>query len=147
MLATKGIFMEQDCTAFTSTELFADFGSRLKAVLLDTLIYVVAIFTLIPLFNKLALTVHLPYLSGILAIALFIGFEAVQVTFWGRTLGHKVFGLRVINSAGKNPNFLQALGRFFVKTILGIWAFLSMLGGSGKTVHDIVSRTRVIYAR
>ncbi len=147
MLATKGIFMEQDCAAFTSTETFADFGSRLKAVLLDSLIYAVAMFTLVPLFSKLALSVHLPYLSGILALALFLCFEALQVSLWGRTLGHKVFGLKVINSAGKNPNFLQALGRFFVKTILGLWAFLSMLGGSGKAVHDMVSRTRVIYAR
>ncbi|MDQ3232780.1 MAG: hypothetical protein M3Q07_13265 [Pseudobdellovibrionaceae bacterium] len=58
-----------------------------------------------------------------------------------------VFGLRMVNTQGQNPNFAQAQARWLIKVALGVVAFISMMGGSGKSVHDIITSTRVIYAR
>jgi uncharacterized RDD family membrane protein YckC len=138
--------MNQDCDGQTSSHNFADFASRLKATLADSLIYLIAILIMVPILNKLALLAKVPLLSGVLVITMLLCFEAAQVAIWGRTLGHRMFGLRVVNSRGKNPNFAQAMLRWVVKVILGVLAFITMMAGNGKTVHDIITSTRVIYA-
>ncbi|HYX32359.1 MAG TPA: RDD family protein [Oligoflexus sp.] len=139
--------MTQACVSPVSIHDFADFASRLKATLLDLLIYIVLAWTLPPILNKVTGLIKIPELTAVLVIAFIIFFEAAQVAIWGRTLGHRVFGLQVVDARGQNPNFAQAQARCLIKVALGVVAFISMMGGSGQSVHDIITSTRVIYAR
>lgn len=122
----------------------ASLNSRLVASLLDAFIFLVTILIAAPLFNKLTGLLHAPAAGGVLLVILFLNFEAVQVVIWGRTLGHRMCGLAVVNESGGKPNYLQAQVRWILKSLLGLFSFITMLS-RGRAIHDTVTKTSVRY--
>jgi uncharacterized RDD family membrane protein YckC len=52
-------------------------------------------------------------LSELVGIVVFFGYFAGSTALWGRTLGKRIVGLRVVNQAdGRRPSAGQALGRY-----------------------------------
>lgn len=126
------------------TRELASLNSRLVASLLDAFIFLVTILIAAPLFNQLTGLLRAPEVGGVLLVILFLNFEAVQVVTWGRTLGHRMCGLTIVNERGEKPNYLQAQVRWILKSLLGLFSFITMLS-RGRAIHDTVTKTSVRY--
>jgi uncharacterized RDD family membrane protein YckC len=138
--------MDETCMeTLMETRELASIASRLVATLLDTMMYAGTLFLAAPVLHKLTSVAQIPALGGVLLILLAINFEAVQTAWWGRTLGHRICGLVVINSQGGRPNYFQALVRWILKIVLGVLNFITMLSRNGKAIHDTATRTSVVY--
>lgn len=122
----------------------ASLNSRLVASVLDVFIFLLTILIAAPLFNKLTGLLQAPAVGGVMLVILFMNFEAVQVVIWGRTLGHRMCGLTIVNEHGGKPNYLQAQVRWILKGLLGLFSFITMLSGS-RAIHDTVTKTSVRY--
>ncbi|HKU92759.1 MAG TPA: RDD family protein, partial [Sphingomicrobium sp.] len=66
----------------------------------------------------------------------------------GATIGHKYANCRVIDlRTGDNPSFWRAWGRFWVKGVAGVLAFIFMpLTRRHQALHDIMFGTAVVIA-
>jgi uncharacterized RDD family membrane protein YckC len=70
-------------------------------------------------------------------------------TYWGgQTPGKKIFGLRIIAQSGGKISPIQALGRslgYFLSFLTGGWGFwLVLFSSKRRSLHDWISRTRVV---
>lgn len=134
----------QDQAESAPAPLFGTFGVRMSAFAFDGTIVACAF----------AMTIVLVIItntasSGRIAVALFIAefvlYEPVMVAFFGGTLGHRKYNLRVVDdTTGGNPGFGRSALRFILKTVLGIASFASMfLTRRHQAVHDRLTRTTV----
>ncbi len=58
-------------------------------------------------------------ISQLVGIVIFFGYFAGSTALWGRTLGKRIVGLRVVNQAdGRMPSSGQALGRYGILFLL-----------------------------
>ncbi|MCO5968122.1 RDD family protein [Actinoallomurus soli] len=97
------------------------------------------------------------------AVAFFL-YEAVQVAIWGRTVGKRLTGLRVISVTGERPTVVQALVRTAIYTlppaarpvpVLNILAGIFWLAENGllfegsyrQALHDRAAGTLVLDVR
>ena len=78
-----------------------------------------------------------------ICVAALLLYDPLCVASSGQTIGHRILGIRVVNINGGTPSIFQAFGRWFVKGVLGLWSFVTMMA-NGKAVHDMVSKTQVI---
>jgi uncharacterized RDD family membrane protein YckC len=87
----------------------AEPSQRLVARLVDTLIVGVPLATVATgVFSReTAQTVVAP----IAFAAVFLVYEAVQLALWGRTIGKRLTGVRVVSADGRRPRISQALVR------------------------------------
>ncbi len=83
-----------------------------------------------------------------LIFALFIPviYEPTLTALHGRTLGHRLLGLRVVNqTTGAHPGPGQSILRFLVKLYLGWITFLTVFGDTRqRAIHDLASSTLVV---
>jgi len=67
---------------------------------------------------------------------------------WGRTLGKRVFDLKVVNARGEPPGQVEAAGRFVVVLLLGWLAFLPwwfiLFRRDRRALHDLAAEVWVI---
>jgi hypothetical protein len=87
--------------------------------------------------------------GGRVAFLLWLGFlflyEPVLVSRRGATLGHAAANIRVVDlRTGGNPTFLRALGRFWLKGVVGLLAF-AFMGTTRRhqALHDLAAGTTV----
>ncbi len=71
--------------------------------------------------------------------------------FSGQTFGKIVTGLRIVHTDGTAPTigamaFRQTVGYFLTLASGGVGFFISVFSGEGRTLHDYVAGTVVIYA-
>ncbi|MCW2943685.1 MAG: domain containing protein [Actinoallomurus sp.] len=137
----------------------AEPSQRLVARLVDTLIVGVPLGTataeLFP--GLIAQTVVAPV--GFAAV--FLVYEAVQLAVWGRTVGKRLTGIRVVSAAGGRPSVPQAVIRAAIyalppgarpvpvlNVIAGIFwlAEIGLLfeGSYGQALHDRAAGTLVV---
>ena len=103
---------------------YARFSRRLRAIFLDWVIALVAIFGAV----LVAATVGNDNFSRALGIFILIAlllYEPVLVSFTGGTLGHTWTNLRVVDDRhGGNVSFAKACLRIVIKSVLGWYSFI-----------------------
>lgn len=124
---------------------YATFPRRLNALSLDILILIgisIIVFALTP-----AGEAH-PLLRLLLAIGWWgalVLYEPILVAFLGGTVGHRLMNLRVVDerTAG-NLSLPKAVGRLFIKGILGLISFFTMIFSSKhQALHDMMTNSTV----
>jgi uncharacterized RDD family membrane protein YckC len=102
-----------------STELvLASWGRRAAALVLDSLLLVVA---------SLTLLVALPSVDVVLAFLVVpFAYQWLMVGAWGQTLGKMALGVRVVRASGAPVGYGRAAGRVASIWALG-WLFLPLL--------------------
>lgn len=84
----------------------------------------------------------------LLAITNFILFPM----FSGQTIGKMLTGLKITTPEGKSPSILSLFLRHFIGYPLtlitgGIGFFISVFNTKGRTLHDLISGTMVVYGQ
>jgi len=125
--------------------MYATFPRRLEALSLDAVVVIllsVGIFALLPLLEGFPTVTRM--LRGVWLIAVFL-YEPIQVPRHGGTIGHRVLNLKVVDDrTGASPTFWKALGREFLKFLLGGFSFLTMAQSRRhRALHDILTRSTV----
>ncbi|MDP6821807.1 MAG: RDD family protein [Dehalococcoidia bacterium] len=132
---------------------YATFGVRLVAAIIDWIVI-----WLIWIVMGIALGAAEPavdldyYYTRLLLLILPFGYHSVFTATRGRTIGKSALGLRVVSEDGTKPGLDQALIRETIGKLVStvvfyigfIWAAFSR---EGKTWHDVLAGTRVVYAR
>jgi RDD family len=128
-----------------SGPLYATFARRIRALVLDSLVLLVALLFVV------YLTATIPF-DQTARVALFAGlvlgvilYEAVGVSVWGYTVGQRLSNLRVVapTPSGRLPLW-KALLRWLLKALTGIASFATM-GATrrNQALHDLPFRTTV----
>lgn len=124
---------------------------RIKSTFIDSVITVGLLFFVSEVFNsieiKSGIIRAIPFMAAILYEPLF--------TAYGRTIGQKLMGIRVINyfkyqktEEVKNINFFNALVRYFFKIALGWISLLSVHSDKyGRAIHDSLGNSVVINSK
>jgi uncharacterized RDD family membrane protein YckC len=123
---------------------YGRFSRRLQAVLIDSIIFL--------LLMAAALTVatvmqsdNIGRILGFTFVAILLLYEPVLVPLTGGTIGHYVRNLRVVDDRTHgNIGFLKAVARTTIKSMLGIYSFITM----GTTLrhqalHEVLTRSTV----
>jgi uncharacterized RDD family membrane protein YckC len=131
-----------------SAWLYARLSRRVRAIVIDGLIYTIALAGSLLLLDALDAGRALIGATAVLCIAFFLLYEAILVSRRGATIGHKYANCRVIDLRnGENPGFWRAWGRFWVKGIAGVLAVIFMpLTRRHQALHDIMFDTAVVIA-
>lgn len=118
---------------------------RVRAVLIDSVLVPVAVFSTLILGETLGVSHPLGKVMLILA-PIFI-LEPGLVAFTGGTVGHHLMKIRITRTDGKrNINIVAATVRFVVKLLLGWLSFIFVLTtAKHQAAHDIVARSVVIH--
>ena len=121
---------------------------RVKAVMTDSVILIIFIFLITFIFDSFE---NVPDNARVIAfIFIFILYDPIFTSFFGGTVGHKAFGLRVKreNYQLKNILFPLAIIRFIVKALLGWISLLTVTENKkGKAIHDYLVNSVVIYKK
>lgn len=128
-----------------TTILYPNLGRRIKAVLIDSVIFVVLIMTLIPLLAGIEIQNSL--LRLIVLISPFFILEPVLVSITGGSIGHHLFQIRVRDAdLNQNVNLFLACIRSFVKLFLGGLSLLLILFTKRhQALHDLLSNSIVTF--
>jgi len=131
----------------------APFLRRWAAGILDLLLAGLAILVVNRLIPEANHTSH-PWLGGIVAVEVAIGYYWLPEALWGRTLGKLAAKIRVVDEQGRPPGAWRALVRTLLR-FLEVNPFL--VGGapaaaiayfskSGQRLGDLLARTYVLLA-
>jgi uncharacterized RDD family membrane protein YckC len=123
---------------------YARFSRRLRGIVLDWVIALLAIFGAI----GIAITIGDDTFSralGIVVVIALLLYEPVLVSFAGGTLGHYFTNLRVVDDRdGGNVSFLKACLRALIKGLLGWYSFVILAATRrNQAVHDLLTRSTV----
>jgi uncharacterized RDD family membrane protein YckC len=82
---------------------------------------------------------------GFTFVAVWLLYEPVLVSLTGSTVGHYLCNLRVVDDKTHgNVSFLKAVARLVIKTVLGLYSFITMATTlRHQAVHDLVTRSTV----
>ena len=124
---------------------YGSFGSRLHALLIDTTVVLCAMIVVIAF---AIVTESVPGSGRIVVVAMVAMvalYEPLMVWRYGGTIGHRKANLRIVNDAtGENPGLVRAVARFFIKSVLGLFSFVSMaLTRRHQAIHDSLTGTTV----
>jgi uncharacterized RDD family membrane protein YckC len=117
--------------------------ARIKAGEIDVLVISAMLFVLIGLYVVLG---YEPPVIIFSCIALLFLYEPTFVCWRGQTVGHRVMGIRIIDSRTRgNISFSKSLARFVLKALFGIvsviWAFFEH---REQFLHDRVTRSLAV---
>lgn len=122
---------------------YARFSRRLKAMLLDWMLAMAALFGALAIASNVA-SDSLARTLGIAIVVILLLYEPVLVSRAGGTLGHIWTNLRVVDDRGGNLGFARAFARFVVKSLLGWYSFVAMMATRrNQAVHDLLTRSTV----
>lgn len=119
---------------------------RVKAVVADSVVIIIFMIIITYIFSAIG---NVPDNARKFAfIFIFILYDPIFTSFFGGTIGHMAFGIRVrrANNQVKNIFFPLALIRFMAKALLG-WISLLTVNGNvkRKAIHDFLSGSIVVY--
>ena len=90
-----------------------------------------------------------PLGENIFSILVQAAYFTLTTSFWGATLGKRVFRLRVVGHDGRNLSVARALGRHFATFVSAIIIFIGYLmiafRPDKRALHDIIAETRVVH--
>lgn len=124
---------------------YARLSSRINAMLIDVAI-TFGVFVVLVIAASLA--ENIPRTGGLFLILVFgwaLLYEPLQVWRFGGTIGHRRANIRVVSDkTGGPPSFPASLGRFLVKSVLGLPSFISMaFTRRHQSIHDLLTGTTV----
>jgi len=124
---------------------YARLARRLKAIVLDTILYALLFYAGAMVIHALADSDDVRQGLWLALIAALLLYEPVLVAALGGTVGHILTNLRVVDDrTGGNPGFVKAVVRGIVKLLLGWFSFASMtLTRRNQALHDVLTRTTV----
>jgi uncharacterized RDD family membrane protein YckC len=133
-----------DSEVIPATPAYGRFSRRLQAVLIDSIIFLVLMAA-----SLLAATVlqsdSVGRMVGFTFLAITLLYEPLLVPLTGGTIGHYLCNLRVVDDrTNANIGFFKAIVRVTIKSVLGIYSFITM----GTTLrhqalHDVLTRSTV----
>jgi RDD family len=82
---------------------------------------------------------------GFAFLGVWLLYEPLLVSFGGSTVGHYLSNLRVVDDRTHgNVSFLKGVARLVIKTVLGIYSFITMaMTLRHQAVHDLITRSTV----
>lgn len=119
--------------------------TRVKSATVDALFIMLLIVFVSNVFNSIE-TLNTNY-RIIAFISIFIVYDPLFITFFGATLGHLFFDLRVRRNTNieKNITLFNAIKRFFLKFTLGWFSLFSISADKKKrAIHDFAANSVVI---
>jgi uncharacterized RDD family membrane protein YckC len=117
---------------------------RLRAYLIDWII--IALLLVAVLFIAVsAESNRVGRVLGFALIGIWLLYEPLLVSLTGSSVGHFLSNLRVVDDrTGGNVSFLKASARLFIKSVLGLYSFITMAATSRhQAVHDLLTRSTV----
>jgi uncharacterized RDD family membrane protein YckC len=134
-----------DLLSWQAPRLYARFSRRFRALVIDSVVYAASLVLLIVLLEVVGRgrvqtgAIIFTWLGSALL------YEPLLVWRRGATLGHAYANIRVVAlSSGGNPGSLRAFGRFWLKGIFGLLAFVFMgTTRRHQALHDLVFGTTV----
>jgi uncharacterized RDD family membrane protein YckC len=129
----------------TSTIAYARFSRRLRALLLDALLFGLTFYIGATVIGSLSMPDSARRVAWLAVLLLIILYEPVLVSAIGGTIGHRLTNLRVVDDRSNgNIGLIKALVRSAVKAMLGWLSFLAMtVTRRHQAVHDVVTRSTV----
>ena len=130
-------------TALLPRPLYATFTRRFRALVLDLAVITAAVVALV----LFAMATESVPGSGRIVVGLLFAlllYEPLMVWRYGATLGHRWANLHVVASSGGRPNLGQAFLRHWIKSLVGLPSFVTMLfTRRHQALHDVLTRTTV----
>jgi uncharacterized RDD family membrane protein YckC len=123
---------------------YGRFSRRLKAVVIDwivmLLLMVAALFIAVSAGSD-----SIGRILGFTVVAVWLLYEPLLVSLAGSTIGHYRTNLRVVdNRTHGNLSFVKAVARLIIKSVLGIYSFVTMATTSRhQAVHDLLTGSTV----
>ncbi|WP_059170658.1 RDD family protein [Bacillus sp. FJAT-27445] len=135
-----------DTEGWKDSARFANFGERLVAVIIDSV--VLGVFGSILGF-VFGVVDDSGTISDILSFIIGIGYKAgMEGSSKGATLGKMAMGIRVVGTDGGRISYGRAIGRYFASIlsalILLIGYFMALFTKEKRTLHDIIAGTYVV---
>lgn len=128
----------------TVTPAYGRFSRRLQAVLIDSIIFLLLMAAALSVATAMQ-SDSVGRILGFTFVTILLLYEPVLVPLTGGTVGHYLCNLRVVDDrTNGNIGFLKAVARTLVKSVLGIYSFITM----GTTLrhqalHDVLTRSTV----
>jgi uncharacterized RDD family membrane protein YckC len=125
--------------------LYARFSRRFRALAIDSAVYGTSLVALLLLIEGVGGRRAATGTAVFAWIAFLCLYEPLLVWRRGATLGHALTNLRVVDlRSGGNPGFLKSLGRFWLKSLVGLAAF-AFMGTTRRhqALHDLAAGTTV----
>ena len=123
---------------------YGPFPRRLRAYLIDCII-IMCLLVVALLVASLARADSFTRVIGFSFVGVWLLYEPILVSLAGSTVGHYLTNLRVVDDRSYgNVSFLKAIARHLIKTVLGLYSFITM--GTTlrhKAVHDLMTRSTV----
>ena len=123
---------------------YGRFPRRLRAFVIDMIIIVLLLLS--TLFVVISTNSdQVGRIVGFTLIAVGLLYEPLLVSLTGSTVGHYLTNLRVVDDQTHgNVGFLKAVVRLLIKTVLGIYSFITMaMTSRHQAVHDLLTRSTV----
>jgi uncharacterized RDD family membrane protein YckC len=126
------------------TPAYGRFSRRLQAVLLDSIIFLLLMAAALSVATAMQ-SDNVGRILGYTFVTILVLYEPVLVPLTGGTIGHYLCNLRVVDDrTNGNIGFLKAVARTLVKSVLGLYSFITM----GTTLrhqalHDVLTRSTV----
>jgi uncharacterized RDD family membrane protein YckC len=123
---------------------YGRFSRRLRAFVIDGII--IALMCVAALSVAVAAeSDNVGRIVGIVFVASWLLYEPVLVSVTGSSIGHYLSNLRVVDDRTHGKvGFLKAIARFVIKTLLGVYSFITMAVTSRhQAVHDLLTRSTV----
>ena len=123
---------------------YGRFSRRLQAVLIDWMIFLILTAAALAIATAMQSN-NVGRILGFTFVAILLLYEPVLVPLTGGTVGHYLCNLRVIDDrTGGNISVLKAAARALIKSVLGVYSFITM----GTTLrhqalHDVLTRSTV----
>jgi uncharacterized RDD family membrane protein YckC len=123
---------------------YGRFSRRIRAFVIDWIIVMLLLVTVL----WVAISTDSDRIGRILGFA-FLGiwllYEPLLVSITGSTIGHYGTNLRVVDSWSQgNVSFAKAVARTIIKSVLGLYSFMTMATTSRhQAVHDVLTQSTV----
>jgi uncharacterized RDD family membrane protein YckC len=133
-----------DSEVIPATPAYGRFSRRLQAVLIDSIIFLVLMAAALSIMTALQSN-GVGRILGFAFLAILLLYEPVLVPLTGGTIGHYLCNLRVVDDrTNGNIGFLKAVARATIKSVLGLYSFITM----GTTLrhqalHDVLTHSTV----
>jgi uncharacterized RDD family membrane protein YckC len=123
---------------------YARFSRRLRALLFDWIIALIAIYGALLLAASVG-DDNFSRALGVLVVVALLLYEPVLVPRIGGTLGHYFNNLRVVDEGhGGNISFAKACARVVIKGLLGLYSFVILAATRrNQAVHDLLTGSTV----
>jgi uncharacterized RDD family membrane protein YckC len=110
--------------ASSDTQAYVRFTRRVQAVLVDTIIFMIILAAALAVAVSFA-SDNIARIVGFTVATTWLFYEPLLVSLTGGTIGHYLYNMRVVDDRCGNVNFLKAVGRVLIKSLLGWYSFVT----------------------